>query len=384
MGWPAVNMGAPIPKHLLEKAYLEDKAGFSALPYWSSGFIGTGPFKVKEWVLGSGRMVLSASDDYVMGRPKIDEIEIRMITDNNTMLANILAGEIDLTVGRNLSFEQSQTVKEQWRDGTVRVSAVANPQIIYPGFLYADPPVVRDVRFRRAVLQGINRQELADSLLPGLSQVAHSMILPSDPDLPALDSSIVKYAYDPQSSIRTLTDLGYTRGGDGMFRDPSGQVLTVEMRTTSDNEIHMKAFYPVIDYLKGVGIQITPEVIPPARQRDVEYRAKITGFQMTQGSAGLQSLNNFITSQQKTAENGWRGQHTGYGNAEFDALVDRYYTTIPKTERMRVAQQAMHHITDQLVIMTTFYNTLPQMVSNRLKNVPSNAAIANIQDWDVN
>ncbi len=255
--------------------------------------------------------------------------------------------------------------------------------IIYPSFLYTDPLVIRDVRFRRAMLKAINRQELADSLLPGMSSVAHSIMIPSDPDLPALESSIVKYPYDPNAAVEAIAGLGYTRGGDGMFRDGTGQLLSVEMRTTSDNEIHIKAFYPVIDYLKGVGIQVDPVVIPPARQRDAEYRAKFPGFQYTQGAAGLPSLGNYITAMQKTAENGYRGNHTGYSNPEYDALVERYLATIPKTERLRVAGQALHHLTDQLVVMTTFYNTQPQAVSNRLKNVPSNASVANIQAWDV-
>jgi ABC-type transport system substrate-binding protein len=124
-------------------------------------------------------------------------------------------------------------------------------------------------------------------------------------------------------------------------------------------------------------------VIPPARQRDVEYRAKFPGFQYTQGSAGLASLNNYITSMQKTAANGYRGQHTGYSNPEYDALVDRYQTTIPKTERMQAASAAIHHMTDQLVVMTTFYNTQPQAVANRLKNVPNNASVANINTFDL-
>jgi peptide/nickel transport system substrate-binding protein len=298
------------------------------------------------------------------------------------MLANILANEIDFTLGRNLSFEQSQTVRAQWRDGTVRLGSSSNPLITYPGFLYADPAIVRDLRFRRAWLQAINRQELAETLLPGFSSVAHSFLLPSDPDYAALEPSMVKYAYDPQSSIRTLGELGYTRGGDGMFRDAAGQTLTIELRTTSDNEIHVTALYPTVDYLKAVGVQVTPEVIPPARQRDVEYRAKIPGFQQTQGSGSLSSLANFQSSQQKTAENGWRGQHTGYGNPEFDAMVDRYFTTIPKTERLRAAGQAINHMTDQLVIMTSFYVSATQIVANRLRNVPTNGSAANIQEWE--
>jgi peptide/nickel transport system substrate-binding protein len=376
-------VGVPLPKHILEQPYAEDKSAVSALPYWSAGFVGTGPFKIREWVPGSNRIVMIANDDYVLGRPKIDEIEVRMITDNSLMVANILAGEVQVTMGRNLSFEQAHSVQEQWRDGTIRLGGTSNPMIIYPSFLYADPQVVRDLRFRRAMLMAINRQELADSLLPGFSSVAHSVMLPSDPDFAAIDSSVVKYPYDPPQAIRMIEGIGYTRGGDGMFRDAAGQPLVVEMRTTSDNEIHMKAFYPVIDYLKGVGVQIDPVVVPPARQRDVEYRAKFPGFQYTQGSCCLASLGNYVTTQQKTAENGYRGNHTGYGNADFDVLVERYMTTIPKTERLRAGADAMHHLTDQLVVMTTFYNTQPQAVSNRIKNAPNNASVTNIQNWDV-
>jgi len=331
----------------------------------------------------SNRILMTANDDYVLGRPKIDEIEVRMITDNSLMVANILAGEVQVTMGRNLSLEQANSVREQWRDGSIRLGGTSNPMIIYPSFLYGDPPVVKDLRFRRAMLMAINRQELAESLLPGFSTVAHSVMLPSDPDFAAIDSSVVKYPYDPAQAVRMIEGIGYTRGGDGMFRDTAGQPLAVEMRTTSDNEIHMKAFFPVIDYLKGVGIQIDAVVVPPARQRDVEYRAKFPGFQYTQGSCCLASLGNYVTTQQKTAENGYRGNHTGYGNQEYDGFVERYLTTIPKAERLRVAGQAIHHMTDQLVVMTTFYNTQPQALSNRVKNAPDNGSIANIQNWDV-
>jgi peptide/nickel transport system substrate-binding protein len=224
---------------------------------------------------------------------------------------------------------------------------------------------------------------MADTLIPGLSSVADSVVAPADPDYPAVASSIVKYTYEPQAAVRAIEQLGYTRGSDGMFRDDAGQQLTVEIRTTSDNDIHMASFYPLIDYIKTVGVNVDPVVVPPARQRDVEYRAKLPGFQFTQGSEGLASLVNYTTPMQKTAENGYRGNHTGYSNLEYDAVVDRYMRTIPKTERLRAGAEALHHMTDQLVAMTTFYNTQPQAVANRLKNVPENATVVNVQQWDV-
>src|SRR5438552_4083738 len=43
----------PLPKHLLGQTYQENKAGLLDLPYWTSDFIGTGPFRVTSFVRGS-------------------------------------------------------------------------------------------------------------------------------------------------------------------------------------------------------------------------------------------------------------------------------------------------------------------------------------------
>ncbi len=62
----------PFPRHLLESAYLDTKSTLTSLPYWGEEFVGTGPFRLREWLRGS-HVVLAANDDYVLGRPKIDE-----------------------------------------------------------------------------------------------------------------------------------------------------------------------------------------------------------------------------------------------------------------------------------------------------------------------
>src|SRR5207245_265877 len=79
----------PLPKALLEKPYADDKANFHLLPYWSDEFTGTGPYRVQQWVKDS-HLILQAHDGYALGRPKIDEIEVRLIPDENTFIANIL------------------------------------------------------------------------------------------------------------------------------------------------------------------------------------------------------------------------------------------------------------------------------------------------------
>ena len=168
------GLAPPLPRHLLERAYSESKAAFSQLPYFAEQYVGAGPYELREWIRAS-RVSFAANDRYVLGRPKIDQIELRVIPDPNTLVANVLAGELDATLGKTLSLEQALEVQRQWRNGRMEV-AQANPLQIHPQFLDPDPAVIGDVRFRRALYQRVDRRQLVDALLAGQSMVAESWL----------------------------------------------------------------------------------------------------------------------------------------------------------------------------------------------------------------
>src|SRR5438552_16554034 len=137
---------------------------FIQLPYWNQQFIGTGPFKVREMV-PSVNAVLVANDRYVLGRPKLDEIEVRFITDTNAILVNVLSGVVDVTLGRTVSLEQA--LEAQQRGAARPDIAPFNMQRIWPQFMDPRPAVIGDARFRQAMLYALNRQELVDTLEAG-------------------------------------------------------------------------------------------------------------------------------------------------------------------------------------------------------------------------
>src|SRR6266511_2535998 len=139
----------PLPKHLLEETYLADRGRFLTLPYWNQEYVGSGPFRLRQYTPGTS-ILIEASDMYPLGRPKLDEIEIRFVLELNTLMTNILAGAVELTVGRGFSVEQALQLRDQWRDGKVvygpRSWVVNHPQFINPG-----TPIVLNLQFRRAL-----------------------------------------------------------------------------------------------------------------------------------------------------------------------------------------------------------------------------------------
>lgn len=375
------QFAAPLPRHLLLKPFLEDKPSFLDLPYWSEEFMSTGPFRLQEWARGS-HLTVVANHDYVLGRPMLDEIQVKFMSDANLLVANILADVVDVTLGRSVSLDQAIEVRDQWRNGRITISSVGRVAIV-PQFLNPSPPVVADLQFRRGLLHAVDRQEMADSLQAGLSSVAESYMNPNQPEYREAEASLPRHPYDLRRAVQLVEGLGYVRGPDGGFRDGSGQRLGVEVRTSQGDDLQEKSLFPVADYLRRIGVAVDPVVVPTQRQQDREYRATRPGFELYRQPDDLPVLGDLHGSQTPLPENNFAGRNRSrYQNPEFDMLLDRYFVTIPRAERVEVLGRIIHDISDRLIIMGLFYNTTPGVISNRIRGANQGRQIAwNAHEW---
>ncbi len=361
--------GQPLPKHLLERPFLEDKAGLLDQGYWNREFVGLGPFKLKEWVGGS-YAILSANERYVLGRPRLDEIEIKFIPDQNTLIANILAGAVDLTLGRNVSLDQAMQIKDAWREGKMETAAFDTWIAIYPQFINPNPAIIGNLTFRRALYHAIDRQAMADTLMLGLVQVADSIVSPYDANYAAVESAIVRYPYDTRRAIAMIESLGYSKGADGTFRDATGQTLTVPTQTSQGNALQEKSLYAVGDFIERIGIPVEPDVVPPQARGDLARRSARPGLEVQKQPTGPDALLRYHSRTTPLPENNYTGNNRSrYQNAEYDALLDRYFATIPTAERGQVLAQIIRHMTENLNTMGLIYDVDPVMISNRLDRV---------------
>lgn len=362
--------GLILPKHLLSTPFDENKAGFIDLSYWRDGFIGTGPFRLAEWAPGL-HALLRAFDGYPLGRPKIDEILFRFIPDSNTLMANVLAGEVELFISLGISLDQALEIRDRW-PGRMEVR-MNSWVVVYPQFMYTSPKVILEPQFRRALLMAIDRQTLVDSIQGGLSAVAHTRVSPEDPAYKSIEGSIVRYDFDPRRSIQLIEQLGYVRGADGFFRSSSGERLAVTLQAVEGFDVHKKSIYPVADYWQKVGVAVDDITIGTRAQAvDREWRSTFPGFEldrhpntMTRSTLGVGT-----STQARTPQNQYVGNNiTNYVNPEWDALLDRYFTTIPLRERYEVLGQIVRHATDQVVHLGLMYDLEPNLTGSRIANV---------------
>jgi peptide/nickel transport system substrate-binding protein len=377
-----------MPRHILEQTYRESKSTFPQLPYWTADYVGTGPFKVRDWVVGS-HSVLEAFPDYVLGRPKLDEIEFRYILDSNTLLANVLAGEVDATMGAGISHDQGEEVKQQWREGRAEMDN-ASWMAAFPNLYNAQPDVIMDVRFRRAMLYALDRQTLADTLLPGMSGVAHSFVGPDQPWYNDVQPQVVKYDYNPRLARETIEGLGYTMGSDNFFHDASGQKLTIETRTNDGYDFHMKTLYPSADYWQRAGIGVDTLVLNRTQAQTPTIRATFPGFEVIRNPTAFDRLLIFHSSQMRVPENNFVGSnYMNYKNPEWDGLLDRFFSTIPYGERTQVLGQIVHMMTDQLLVMGIIYEADPYLIANKIVNMGTphgnvrSPETWNAHEWDL-
>jgi peptide/nickel transport system substrate-binding protein len=371
----------PVPRHILEEPYQANKDSFVSLPYWNTSFVGAGPFRVAQWVQDQ-HAVLEAFDGFALGRPRIDTIVVKFLPDENAFMGNILAGEVDVTVGKSVTYEQASEIKTQWSSGRVET----RPQTVikmWPQFLEPKPAVMLSTQYRKALFHAIDRQEMVESLVPGgVSSVAHSVLLPIEPLFKEGEATAVMYDYDPRKAADMIQQLGYTRGPDGIFRDATGEVLTTQIQATNEAQ-NTKPSFAVADYWKRVGVAAEVDVVPIQLQNDRRYRAAFPGVSLQGSTSGVQRIGELLSTQARTPENNFTGRnYPRYMNPEFDVLVKNLFSTIPVAQRTQALQTVVQHMTDQVVMYSLFYAVTPSMISNRLVNAGFYPTW-NTYEWDV-
>lgn len=213
-----------LPAHILKPVF-EAEGTLDTAEYNKAPTVGCGPFVFKEWESGSfARFV--ANENYWLGRPKLDELFFRFVPDDASQIAALKAGDGD--VGTFFAYSD---LPELEAAGIKIINSFSgyNEGIYINQHAEKGKEALKDVRVRKAIALGFNRQKLVDDLLLGRTAVAAT----DWDNTPWVDPAIKPWPYDPEQAKALLDEAGWVdSNGDGV-REKDGQDLVIVYGTTN-------------------------------------------------------------------------------------------------------------------------------------------------------
>ena len=241
--WPyTMAVTGIVPEH----AY--DSATYGASP------IGSGRYILKQWDRGQ-QVILEANPDYYGGEPLMKKVTILFMEEDAAFLA-AQASQVDLAY-------TSATYSDQQIEG---YSLASYATVDNRGFNLPAVPeqtdaqgrtvgndLTADVRVRRAINMGIDRQEMIDHVLNGYGSPAYSVC-----DQMPWYSEASEVEHDPEGAAALLDEAGWKTGDDGV-REKDGVKAELNLLYSAGDSVRQALAADFADQLGDLGISCTLE-----------------------------------------------------------------------------------------------------------------------------
>jgi peptide/nickel transport system substrate-binding protein len=344
-----------VPKHLLAGRDLSRDL-FNQKP------IGSGPYRLFSFTPGQS-IVLKAVPDFYRGPAKIPRLIFKVLPDQNVILTQLRAGEIQyaLLQPRDLAAVQ------QARD--LRVVESPTPRF-YDLTLNFQRPYWQDRRVREAVLRAIDRESMVQKILLGHGQVVHANVTPASW---AYTKDVPTYPYDPTRARQLLDDTGWRPGADGI-RQKDGVPLRFTVMLKNVDRTLEQVFVIAQQQLKQVGADCQIERVEPG----------VFPQRMRQGKFdALSRIWNPVYDPEQTSLLRTGNSYGGYSNPQVDALLAQGQATLDREKRKVIYGELQRLLSQDLARLYLFTENELHVVPAGLRGVtwhPVNI-FWNAKDW---
>lgn len=246
---PNQNYGI-LPAHLLRDKPDLNQAAYNRDP------IGSGPYRVAEWVRGD-HLRLIRNESYYGGSPPIAEIDLKFVTDSNTILNQLRTGEldVDLVADPNHAAEYA----------AIRGERVVRAPLAGIGDLFFNvrDADVGDVRVRRALVASLDLSRIVREATRGAQTYAKAgRGLFSW----GYDPAIGPPRYDPAAAAALFDAAGWRRGAGGA-RARDGRPLDVQFVFVTGNATAAALGLLLQQQLRTAGVALSLRAYNPTQFR---------------------------------------------------------------------------------------------------------------------
>ncbi|MGI9463486.1 MAG: ABC transporter substrate-binding protein, partial [Aestuariivirgaceae bacterium] len=246
--------------------------------------------------------------------------------------------------------------------------------------------IIRDVRFRRALSLGIDRDEINEAVYLGLAQPSADTVLPQSP-LFKPEYQEAWASYDPDQANALLDEMGLTERNDEDIRLlPNGEPANLVVETAGESTEQTDLMELIADHVSQIGIRL----IVRATQREVMRKRVFSGQTVMSVWSGLDNavatpeMSPFSISPSAEDQliwprwglyylsNGEKGEKPTLPEVEKLAeLAETWRGASSTEERAEIWHKMLSIYTDQVFSIGTVNGTRqPVVMSSKLKNVP--------------
>jgi peptide/nickel transport system substrate-binding protein len=163
---------------------------------------GSGPFSVKEWAKGDHILLEKNPNYWDAPKPYLDEVEFRIVADDNTRVIQLQAGEVDIAT--DLPYNQIDSLKQS--PGLV-VQTDPLSRVDYIAFNHTREPF-GDIEVRKAINYAVNKDQIIQTVLFGNADPAQSLL----PKMLWWNEDGKPYPYDPAQAKEHLAKSSVPEG----------------------------------------------------------------------------------------------------------------------------------------------------------------------------
>ncbi|MPR10543.1 ABC transporter substrate-binding protein [Microvirga tunisiensis] len=318
-----------------------------------SAAIGTGPYKVKEWVPGD-HVTLVRNDAYWGKKPAFENVTIKFIANDAARVAALRSGSVDL-----IDAVPPGDVKTLSGVGGVKLWSIPSARVVYlaldasrdesPFVVGADgkplnPNPLKDVRVRQALSKLVNRQLIVDRILDDAGEAAGQIV----PDgIGGADPSLKAPAADPEGAKKLLADAGYPQGfgltlhtsNDRFPGDAESAQAIGQMFARGGIKVNGVVAQPYNVYASAAGKQ--------------QFSAFIFSLGTTTPTSAT-SLRNLLMTPDRDAGTG-SFNRTRYSNAQFDEKMKVATSEFDPQKRISLLQEATRVAMNDVGVIPLFW-----------------------------
>ena len=307
--------------------------------------VGTGPW-IEETADNTGS-TFKRFDGYWGDRPAFEHLDLKVLPDSRSRMAALRAGEIDL-IGGDFLAPVKATEATTLKSAGVPVVVETGTTTIVLAFNPDRNEALKDIKVRKAIDIGFDREAIGKVLYQGLAEPAANLF-PTSVPLSGKRFEVAKR--DPEAAKALLEEAGWTGTG---VREKDGKKLAVEIVVSEEQMAGARALAEILQAQLGeVGFELTIRSVDHAsRHSDIPARKFDMALFYTLG-APYEPFGTLIGLLLSTFDNGVDGK-LAIDAQNLDPLL--LAATSAPDDKVEAATQAVHDwLHDEVALLPLFY-----------------------------